>query len=206
MITLILALTVAAVIWRWSARRRRGSAIRAAERDLPRLASDLARSVRAGATLGTALSEVGHRLPGALGGELQTVIGHIDRGDTVDRALHRWRIDTTVTGVDLLVGACRFGVDHGGDLGRSLDGVAASLLDRLEVEDETRALAAQARTSAAVLVLLPPVGAAVFAVADPSVAAVLLGSTAGWVCVAAGTALDALGAWISARLVRTALS
>ena len=192
--------------WRWIFRRRRGAAVRDAAADLPRVASELARSLRNGATLALAIAQMADRLPGVLGTELSTVTGHLDRGVGMDRALDLWRTGSDVAGVDLVVGACRFGFDHGGDLSRALDGVSATLLDRLEVADETRALVAQARTSATVLLALPPVGAAMFAVADPGVAAVLLGSTAGMACLAVGTALDFLGAWISARMIRAAVS
>jgi tight adherence protein B len=172
---------------------------------MPQVAGDLARAVRAGASLPTALAEVAARVGGALGPELASVVHAVERGHDLDTALAGWRDRSAVDGVELLVGACRFGADHGGDLARALDGVSVSLLDALEVGDETRALVSQARTSAAVLVVLPPLGAAAFALADPTVAAVLLGSAAGWVCVTVGLGLDALGAWISARIIGSAL-
>ena len=189
---------------RWS-RRRRGARVRDAARELPQVAGDLARSVRAGAALPVALGEVSARAGGALGPELASVVHAVERGHGLDGALADWQTRSAVDGVGLLVGACRFGADHGGDLARALDGVSASLLDALEVADETRALVAQARTSAGVLVVLPPLGAAAFALADPTVASVLLGTAAGWTCVTVGLGLDALGAWISGRIIGSAL-
>ena len=90
-------------------------------------------------------------------------------------------------------------------LERALDGVAAALLDRIEVADEVRALAAQARTSAIVLVALPPVGAGLFCLLDPGFAGVLFASPAGRTCLVAGLALDGAGAWTSRRMVRRAV-
>ena len=206
MIVVVLAVVTGAVLARrWRGHRRR-AARRDAARDLPRVAAELARSVRAGATLGGAVDGLVGPVPGILGPELAGVAGAVERGSSIDRALAHWQAASSVAGVDLLVGACRFGVGHGGDLARALDGVAATLLDTLEVEDEVRALVTQARTSAAVLVALPPLGAAMFALADPAVAQVLLRSTVGWVCVAVGASLDAAGAWVAARLIRGATS
>lgn len=205
----MITLVVVAVAVSWSARwvlvRRRSAAVREAVRQLPQVAADLARSVRSGSSMHTAFGVVSDRAGGLLGPELRSVAHAIDRGRSLDAALGEWQERTEVSGVDLLVGACRFGVRHGGDLTRALDGVAAALLDALEVADETRALVAQARTSAAVLLALPPLGAALFALADPAVAGVLLGSTAGWLCVVVGLGLDALGALVSGRIIGSAL-
>jgi tight adherence protein B len=198
----------AAVAWavRRVVRHRRGSAARQAARQLPPVAAALARSVRTGASLPTALADVaGGAGPGLVGQELRSVLDAVDRGRSLDGALADWQDRSVVDGVPLLVGACRFSADHGGDPARALDGVAASLLDALEVADETRALVSQARTSATVLALLPPFGAAAFALADPAVAGVLFGTAAGWACVVVGLGLDGLGAWISGRLVGAAL-
>jgi tight adherence protein B len=200
------SILVAAVVVVWMSvrrRRRRAAAVEAA-RDLPRLAADLGRSLRGGTTLRTALEEQASQRPGPLGVEVGQVVGRLQRGVALDESLATWAASSAVQGVPLLVGACRFGVDHGGDLARALDGVAASLHDALDVGDEVRALASQARTSAWVLVALPPAGAVLFALVDPAVASVLT-SRAGVGCLTVGAALDAVGAWVSARLVRGAL-
>ena len=81
-----------------------------------------------------------------------------------------------------------------------------SLLDRVEVADEARALSAQARSSAVVLVALPPFGAACFCLLDPAVAATLFTTPFGWGCLVAGAALDGVGAWVMRRMVAGALA
>lgn len=197
-------LAVAAAAWglRWWRRRSERAARRDAARAVPRLAGDLARSVRSGATLRAAMEEVGPRTPGPVGREVTALVHRLDRGRAIDQVLEQWGEASAVPGVGLLVGACRFGVAHGGDLSRALDGVAASLLDDLEVADEIGALVSQARSSAAVLVALPPTGAVLLALVDPALAGVMFGSVAGTACLSVGVALDGLGAWVSSALIR----
>ncbi|HYZ98327.1 MAG TPA: hypothetical protein VE575_06220, partial [Acidimicrobiales bacterium] len=62
----------------------------------------------------------------------------------------------------------------------------------------------QARTSAVVLSLAPLAFAVLLAMTDAAAARFLLRTTAGWVCLAAGLGLNALGAWWMARLTRGA--
>lgn len=186
-------------------RARRRRRLREAGRALPGVVSDLARAVRGGATLGVALRDVATVVGGVLGAELRTVVALLDRGHPLDRVLDTWGRSSRVDGTDLLVAACRFSAGRSRALDRALDGVAAALLDRIEVADEVAALASQARTSAIVLVTLPPAGAALFSVLDPGFLPVLVGTTVGRLCLLIGLALDVAGAWSASALVRRAV-
>jgi len=206
-VIVVVALALAAMIIAARGGRRR-RVRRARERLgslLPQLAADLARAVRGGATLPTALEEAAQAASGPIKEQLDSVLGSIQRGRTTDQALQAWADRSPVVAVELLVRSCRFGTQHGGDLAAALDGVAAALLDELELADETRALTAQARGTAAVLVALPPLGAAVFVVVDPRVGHTLLFTAGGTVCLGIGLALDAAGAGVARALVRSAL-
>lgn len=181
--------------------RRRRRRRRRVERQLPLVASTLARSAHTGATLVTALQEAASSLDPPVREELVSVTRAIGRGVPVHDALSEWTARADSDDVELLVTAARLGHAQGGDLGVALDAVAVTLLDRLEVADEARALTSQARTSAAALVALPPLGAACFAVLDPSVAATLFTTPVGWCCLAIGGSLDLAGAWVLRRMV-----
>jgi tight adherence protein B len=85
---------------------------------------------------------------------------------------------------------------------RAVDGVAATLRERLGLSAERRALASQARTSAVVLSAAPVVFAVLLGMGDGAAGRFLLHSPAGWVCIAGGLGLDAVGAWWMARLTR----
>ena len=82
-----------------------------------------------------------------------------------------------------------------------LDGVAASLRERVALEREVSALSSQSRASAVVLVVAPVVFAAAAAVVDDRILNVLVGRPIGWACMGLGLGLDALGAFWMARLI-----
>ena len=69
---------------------------------------------------------------------------------------------------------------------------------------QVRALSSQARASAAVMVLGPPLFLAAASTADHRLLLVLFGSPLGLLCVVAGAALDVAGAWWMTALVRGA--
>jgi tight adherence protein B len=177
-------------------------------KELSAVAMSVSRLVRSGSGLADALDETARTVVPAgssLRAELLGVTAHVRRGGSIDGGLSRWQGERNDRSVDLLVWACRFGHAQGGDLPAALDGAAVSLLDRAEAADEARALASQARTSAAVLLCLPPVGAASFALLDPSVASTLLTTGAGLACLAGGLTLETAGAWVLSRMVASAL-
>lgn len=175
------------------------------DRQLPLVASTLARSVHSGATLVAALDEAGESLDAPASDALALVGAAIRRGVPVDDALVAWSAREEAAGVELLVTAIRLGHRDGGDLAIALDAAAVSLLDRREVAEEAKALATQARSSAGVLIALPPFGAACFCLLDPAVAATLFATPFGWCCLVVGAGLDAAGAWSMRRLVEGAL-
>jgi tight adherence protein B len=176
------------------------------ERQLPGVAASLARSLRSGATLPVAVDELARSIDAPARDDLAHVLRASRAGVPLDDALSNWASARRSRSVDLLVAACRFGHAEGGDPAAALDGCAVSLLDGIEVADEARAVSSQARASAAVLVALPVLGALGFSVLDPSVAATLCTTTPGLVCLVLGLLLDGTGAWVIARMVRSAIA
>lgn len=202
----VVGITAGGVALAGSGRRRRRRLATRAARDLPGAVGDLARSVGAGATLTVALRELAGGPVGLLGTEVAGAVALLDRGLGVDRVMELWGRASRIDGVELLVAACRFSRGRGVALVAALDGVAAALVDRIELDDEVRALTSQARTSATVLVALPLIGVTVLAAVDPSFVGVVLGSTSGRACLVIGVVLDGLGAAVSNRLVTRAVA
>ena len=105
-------------------------------------------------------------------------------------------------GVRLAVAALCLGIDTGGAQARAVDGVAATIRERLAVEAEVRALSSQARMSALVIGLAP-LGFGVFAAAtDPRTSDFLLRTPGGLVLLGAGLLLDGAGWLWMQRLCR----
>ncbi|MFM7069829.1 MAG: type II secretion system F family protein [Actinomycetes bacterium] len=177
--------------------------LRRYERELPHIAGQVARDLRSGLTLVDAMRRSADGSGGLAAADLARVVRATERGVPMADVLHGWRSARRSTSVDLFVAACQFVHRHGGSASVAFDGVAAALTDRLEVTDEIGALTAQARLSATVLMSLPLVGVLGFTVVDRRVGGVLVGTPAGWSCLALGGVLEAAGVLVVRRLVRS---
>lgn len=162
----------------------------------------VARSVRSGAGLAQAVEEAATAAPALLAGDLRLLTGSVRRGMGFVEALERWPISRPLPGVRLAAAAIALAAESGGPPGQPLDGVASSLQERAALRRETRALASQARLSAAVIVVAPLAFALLAAGIDSTTARFLLTTPAGQLCLAVGVALDAIGALWMHRITK----
>ena len=121
----------------------------------------------------------------------------------MSEVLDEWSSSHDDPGTRLAATALVLATVVGSTPARAVDGVAATLRERLDLAAERRALAVQARTSALVLSVAPVGFAALLVVGDTAAAGFLLGTPAGWSCLGLGLALDAAGAWWMTRLSRS---
>jgi len=206
MTALIVTIVVGAVAVVGLRRRRHTAEQSRLDESLPELVHRLARSVRAGETVRSALVDAGRAADGPLGRELGPVARSLERGSSLRDALSDWRDAAERPGIDMVVRTCVLAQESGGSAAAALDGLASTLLDGLEVRAEARALVTQATTSMWVMIGLPPLGALVFAMIDPRVAHVLTSTTSGRLCLLVGLALDGAGAWVGSVLVRRSVA
>lgn len=181
-------------------RRRSARSTRAA---LPEVLEEVARSLRSGSSVLQALAEAAQGGDDSTRHQLRAVVARVQSGEDLSRALDRWREDASDPAVALPVAALALAGDGGGSPAWAVDQVAATLRERLARHDELRAQSSQATLSASVLVVSPVVFAAVTAAVDPRMVAFLLGTPAGWACIATGLAFDAGGAWWMRRILRS---
>lgn len=181
-----------ALALRW--RRRRDD--RAA---LPLALELLARELRAGATVPRAVRAVA--AAEACGRSLVPVVERIERGGRVIDELDRWAAASPSPDAHLARAVLQLGFTTGAALADSLDRVAATMRDRLELDDELRALTAQSRASATVLAVAPAAFLLVLGLTAPGLVAPLVTTRLGWICLLAGIGLDAVGFWWIRRLV-----
>jgi tight adherence protein B len=182
-------------------RANRGRAEARLQAGLPAALEAVARSLRSGAALRGAVAEAGAATPGPLGADLRGVVRAAQAGGIV-AALDAWAERRPLPGVRLAVAALCLGTETGGAQARAIDGVAGTLRQRLATAAEARALASQARASAAVIALAPLAFCGLTSATDPRVAAFLFRSGAGVVVLTAGLLLDTAGALWMARLTR----
>jgi len=139
-----------------------------------------------------------------LGPELAAIGRQVAAGLPLGAALQRWRAASPDPATSLAGAALGVAAAVGGPGARAVDGAAASLRHRLAAEAEADALATQAKASAAVLTVAPLVFALLLTSLDPTAGRFLLGTPAGWLCIAVGLGLDLAGACWMAALVRRA--
>lgn len=178
-------------------RTRRGRADARLEEALPGALEAVARSLRSGASLRQAVEEAGAAAGTGrvLAGELSRAAAEAAQGASLVSALEGVGARRPLPGVRLGVAALCLGAETGGAQARAVDGVAATVRERLAVAAELRALSSQARISALVIGLAP-IGFGAFAAAtDPRTSQFLLHTSAGLILLIAGLILDALG-WL----------
>jgi tight adherence protein B len=182
------------------------------DESLPELLESVARSVRSGASLRQALDEATAPAGSAgwatgaspaartLGWALIHAPPEQPLADTIDG----WAVGHARPGTRLAAAALSLAIDAGAAHARALDGVASTLRERLGVDRELTALSAQARLSAVIIAIAPLAFAVVAAVTDPRTPVFLLRTRVGWLCIAGGLLLDAVGALWMAQLTRSA--
>ncbi|CAB4611852.1 unannotated protein [freshwater metagenome] len=163
---------------------------------IPEALDRVVRQLRSGATLPSALRRVGNDDP--VFARISTELG---QGRSLSDAVDDWRHEDQLPNRQLTATALDLASRTGGASAQVLDGVAASLRERVALEREVSALSSQSRASAVVLVVAPVVFAAAAAVVDDRILNVLVGRPIGWACMGLGLGLDALGAFWMARLI-----
>jgi tight adherence protein B len=180
-------------------RGRRHARLEAA---LPLALESMARTLRTGGSLRQAIPEAADAVDGPLATDLARVGALIDRGASVAAALGEWAEGCASSGARLAAAALVIGSETGGAQARAVDGVAATIRERLASAAEVRAQATQARVSGAVIALSPLAFGALSSATDARTATFLFRTPAGIALLVAGLALDALGALWMDRITR----
>ena len=154
--------------------------------------------------MGAALVRLAGEVAEPLGVELRVLAGSIEHGVPVADALSGWAAsDGASRDVRLVAAALTIGSGSGGEVARAVDGVAVTLRERHEILAEARALATQARASAAVLATAPLAFALLVATIEPDAIAFLFTTPLGLGCLILGVGLD-VGGWLwMARITRS---
>jgi tight adherence protein B len=187
------------------ARLRRRHVQRVTARTLPQFCEDVARSLRAGLSLRSALIEAAESDMGEdLRRDVVAMVHRCNGGASTVDALDAWRRERSdVPGVALTVAALTLAVEAGGRVARAVDGVADTLRSDAALADEIRSLSSQAEASAVLVAVLPLVFGLVAGATDPQTLEFLVSSQVGRVCLVTGVALD-VGAFVwMRRIVRS---
>lgn len=167
---------------------------------LPLALETVAADLRGGTTVPEAVARVAES-GSPVAADLRRVTARAGLGISFADALTRWPLEHDVAEVRAAAGALAVAATMGGPAAGAIDGLAASLRDRLDAVAEARALSSQARLSAVVVGAAPRGYLAFSALVDPGAVDALLGSGVGRVCLVVGLGLEGLAAWWIRRIV-----
>lgn len=180
------------------ARHRRA---RRTEAALPDALERVGAELRGGDTVSDAVATLAES-DGPLGDDLAQVRSRTDLGSALPESLEAWTAESDLHGVRATAGALAVASTLGGRAADAVEGLAASLRERLAVTAEARSLGTQARLSALVVGAAPLGYLLVSALVDPQSVLVLTGTAVGRMCLVGGLALEGLAALWMRRLVR----
>jgi tight adherence protein B len=179
----------------------RGRALHRFVAALPAGVEQVAAALRGGAGVGEALTAVADA-GGPLAPDLARVQARAALGVGVTDALAAWPAERPLSSVRAVAGSLAVASTIGGRASDALDGLAASLRERLGAIAEARALSAQSRLSA-FIVGAAPLGYLLFSAAlDPSSVDTLVTTSVGRICLVTGIVCEALAALWMHRILR----
>lgn len=135
---------------------------------LPDALTTLAGSLRAGRSLGQAMEAISREMPDPIGRELRKVVAEVRLGRTLHEGLADAALRIASDDFRWAVLAMQIQAEVGGNLAELLDQVAATMRERSRMKGEVKALTAEGRASAMLLVVMvPALGLVMFAL-NPS--------------------------------------
>lgn len=161
----------------------------------------VASALRSGAGVRAAVEEAVPPAAPSLRRDIETMRAEVAAGAGVTRAFDRLAERRPSPEMRLAAAALDLAA-AGGPAAQAIDGVAATLRQRAAAAADARALGSQARLSAVVIAVAPLAFMALAGLGDQRSIRFLTGTPIGWAVLAAGLALDGLGALWMARLAR----
>jgi tight adherence protein B len=156
---------------------------------LPDALTTLSGSLRAGRSVGQAMEAISREMGDPIGRELRKVVAEVRLG----RALHDTLNDAAerIGSEDFrwAVLAMQIQAEVGGNLAELLDQVAATMRERSRMRGEVKALTAEGRASAMLLVVMVPALGGVMALMNPDYMAPLFSTSTGRIMLGVSTVM-----------------
>ena len=196
----LLALLVASP-WLYAARLRRIRAARI-QQQLGDAVDLVARALRAGHALASALRMVADQAPAPIGPEFAGACEQIGFGVPADEALRQMAARSQSEDLRYFTIAVLLQRETGGNLAELLDNIAALVRQRQQLRQSVRALSAEGRLSAWILGILPFALAGVISLINPDLLSLLWTDPAGRVISLGALLMMAAGILIMRQMVR----
>jgi tight adherence protein B len=171
------------------------------ETQLPDALDMIARSLRAGHALPGGLEMAGQEFAEPLGPEFTKTVAQITFGVGIEQALRNMTLRVDCPDLKFLTVSISIQRESGGNLTEILENIARLIRERHKLRGKIRALAAEGKLSAIILVAMPLVVAAVLLAINPTYADVLLSDPIGRMLVIAAVVMMLFGMAVMKKMI-----
>jgi tight adherence protein B len=199
-VALVLALMAGVVPFVW-VRYKATQRLALFEEQFPEAIDLIARALRAGHALPTALQMASEEVPDPVGAEFRLLFEQQNYGLSMSDALRAFGERVTLLDARFFVTAVQTQREMGGNLSEVLDKLAAVIRERFKVKRQVRAVSAHGRITGVVLGLLPPAVAGVLFVMSPAHIRLLFEDPIGVYMMTTALVLQVVGVVIIRRIV-----
>jgi tight adherence protein B len=172
------------------------------EEQFPDAIDLMARALRAGHALTTALQLVGDEVPAPVGTEFKLLFEQQNYGMSLGDALRGFADRVPVIDARFFVTAVLTQREMGGNLSEVLENLASVIRERFRVKRQVRVVSAHGRITGVVLGCLPPAVAMVLLVIAPDHIRILVDDPMGRTMLISGLVLQAIGVVFIRRIVQ----
>jgi tight adherence protein B len=195
------AAVLASLPW-WRIARHRDARIRMFEKQIPDALDLMGRAMRAGHAFPTAVQMVGEEMNDPIGLEFRILFDETNYGVPQHEALLRLAKRVPVADLSYFVVAVMIQRESGGNLAELLDNISSIVRARLRLLGQVRALSAEGRLSAWILIAMPFVTAAIINLVTPKFMSILWTDPAGIRLVGVALFFMALGVVWMRKIIR----
>ena len=173
--------------------RMRKKRIEALEKQLPDALLMMSGALRAGASFPIALEAVVQESAAPISQEFDLLMREIRLGIDLDVAMRNVEKRIPIPDFLMMTAAVTIAREVGGNLAESLESVARTLREKLQMEGKIRALTSQGRMQGIVMTCLPLFLMLVLRFMEPKAMAPLFGEPVGWATLAVIGVMELLG-------------
>ncbi|QDY90416.1 type II secretion system protein F [Arthrobacter sp. UKPF54-2] len=172
------------------------------EGQLSDMLMSLSGSLRAGHGIVQSLHTASTEMPAPMSEELARIVNEQRVGRNISESMAEVAATMECEDFGWLSQAIEINREVGGDLAGVLDHVADTVRERAQIKGQVRALAAEGKFSAYILIALPFFVAAFLHLSNPTYVGVLTESLLGWVLISVGVIMMAIGSFWISRMVK----
>ena len=171
------------------------------ERQFPDALDLMARSLRAGHAFSGGLQMVAQEFDDPVGTEFQRVVNEVNYGSPVDQALKNLLNRIDVKDLTFFTVSVVVQRETGGNLAAILESIARLVRERFKLQGKIRALSAEGKLSAVILLGLPFLVAFALSIVNPKYLSVLLNDPLGKILVIIALCMMCFGIFMTRKII-----